>query len=63
LGSCSIGAFNEQKVKKVLEISTELGVVSLLTLGHFEKGSVTNNRKLLDKVSYWEKYGRREKSE
>lgn len=60
LGSCWIGAYDEEKVKELLGIPENLRVVSLLTLGYpAEKPAnqiIRQRRKLLTQIIHYEKY-------
>jgi len=55
LGTCWIGAFDEQEVKKALGIPPEVRVVAMTPLGYpaEEKGPVTD-RKPLDEIVHYE---------
>ncbi len=58
LGTCWIGAFYEEEVKKILNIPEKIKVVELLTLGYPE--SVTQRPKkrlVLEQVVFYEKWG------
>jgi len=57
LGSCWIGAYDEERVKELLSIPMRLRVVSLLTLGYPDERPETKNRKELDEIISYEKYG------
>jgi len=54
LGTCWIGAFREEEVKKALGIPEDVRVVALTPLGYpaEEKGPVTNRKPLEEIVSY-----------
>lgn len=55
LGTCWIGAFHEDKAKKVLNIPENIRIVELLTLGYPADGSIKNkNRLSIDKVVKYE---------
>jgi len=60
LGSCWVGAYDEEKVKEALGIPENLRVVSLLTLGYpAEKPKnqiVRQRRKPLTQIIHYEKY-------
>lgn len=56
LGTCWIGAFDEERVKQLLGIPGEVRVVSLLTLGYPSDVSRPKSRKSLDEVVMWEKW-------
>ena len=58
LGSCWIGAFYEDQVKKILGIPDKIRVVQMLTLG-YEKGGqtrVAKSRKSIDEIVRREKW-------
>ncbi|MDP2923186.1 MAG: nitroreductase family protein [Candidatus Omnitrophota bacterium] len=46
LGTCWVGAFYEEEVKKILEIPKEIRVVELLTLGYTKEDLVTSKERL-----------------
>jgi nitroreductase len=53
IGSCWIGAFNEDNVKKLLKIPNKWKVVALLTLGYpAEQPNQKNKKKLEEMFSY-----------
>jgi len=54
LGTCWIGAFKEEEVKKVLGIPPDVRVVAMTPLGYpaEEKGPVTNRKPLEEIVKY-----------
>lgn len=56
LGTCWIGAFDEAKVKELLNIPRDIRVVSLLTLGYPSTVPQHTPRKSLDEVVMWEKW-------
>ena len=60
IGSCWIGAFNENSVKGLLGIPEEFRVVSLLTLGYPDERPRAKNMKLLNEILHYERWGRRE---
>jgi len=58
LGTCWVGAFYEDQVKKILGIPDKVRVVQMLTLG-YEKGGQTQiqkTRKSIDEIVRWEKW-------
>jgi len=57
VGSCWIGAYNEEKVKELLGVPRNLRVVSLLTLGYPDQKTGTKYRKALNEIVHYEKYG------
>ena len=62
LGSCWIGAYDEDKVKQLLEIPESLRVVSLLSLGYpAEKPAsqaIRQRRKPLAQIIHYERYAK-----
>jgi len=56
LGSCWIGAFYQEDVKKLLEIPDECKVAALLTLGYPRDQARFKNRKSLDEIVCYEKW-------
>ncbi len=57
LGTCWIGAFYEDEVKKILNIPEEIKVVELLTLGYpAEEGGIEKNRLALDEIVMYGKW-------
>jgi len=58
IGSCWIGAFDEEKVKELFDVPDNLRVVSLLTLGYPDEKPGAKYRKSLDEIVHYEKYGR-----
>ena len=57
LGTCWIGAFNEQKVKEILGIPKEIRVVELMPLGYPSDSSVMRKSRLsLDRVVKFERW-------
>jgi nitroreductase len=59
IGSCWIGAFQEDKVKALLNIPENLRVVSLLTLGYADEQPRPKNRKRLNEIIYYQQYGQK----
>ena len=61
VGCCWIGAIDRQKVKELLNIPPKLHVLTILPFGYPEQFTVKRkkNRKRLDEVVYWEKFGGR----
>ncbi|MDP3103409.1 MAG: nitroreductase family protein [Candidatus Methanoperedens sp.] len=56
LGTCWIGAFDEKKVKEILNIPDNVRVVQLLTLGYPSDAPDPRPRKSLDEIVMWEKW-------
>ena len=57
IGSCWIGAFNEDSVKELLGVPEQLRVVSLLTLGYPDEKPRVKNRKPLKDILHYDKFG------
>jgi len=60
IGSCWIGAFDEEKVKELFDVPDNLRVVSLLTLGYPDEKPAAKYRKSLDEIVHYEKYGHKQ---
>lgn len=58
-GTCWIGAFNEDAVKKVLDIPKELKVICALPIGVPDESPPARSRKSLDEILYLDRYGNR----
>jgi len=56
LGTCWIGAFNQDKVKKLLGIPDKIRVVNLLPLGYPAEKKNTKIRKPLTEIVHYEKW-------
>jgi nitroreductase len=56
LGTCWIGAFDEKKVKEILNIPSYVRVVVLLTLGYPSEIPRPTPRKSLSEIVMWEKW-------
>jgi nitroreductase len=60
LGSCWIGAYDEEEIRQILNIPENLRVASLLTLGYPaekpEPQAIRNRRKSLSQIVHYEKY-------
>jgi nitroreductase len=56
LGTCWIGAFDEKKVKEILNIPVDVRVVALLTLGYPSEIPRPTPRKSLDEIVMWEEW-------
>ena len=56
LGTCWIGAFDEKKVKEILNIPDDIRVVTLLPLGYRSEIPRPTLRKDLDEIVMWEKW-------
>ena len=56
LGTCWIGAFEEPRVKEILEIPKNIEVIALITLGYPGEKSEASPRVELEKVVHWESW-------
>ncbi|MGQ9460412.1 MAG: nitroreductase family protein [Candidatus Bathyarchaeaceae archaeon] len=56
-GTCWIGAFNEEEVKRILEIPERLKVIVLLPIGFPDEAPSPRERKPLKEIVFQEKYG------
>lgn len=57
LGTCWIGAFDEKKVKQILEIPSEVRVVALMPLGYpYDSSASSKNRLSLNEIVKYEQY-------
>jgi nitroreductase len=60
-GTCWIGAFNEEEVKRLLRVPKELKVIALLPIGFPDETPAPRERKPLKEIVFLEKYGEGEK--
>jgi len=58
LGTCWLGAFYQDRVKKILEIPDEIEVVALLVVGYPAEDGREKSRKSLKEIVYREKWGK-----
>jgi len=56
LGTCWIGAFSQEEVKRILQVPEELSVINLLTLGFPAEAGRPKNRKRLEDIICYETY-------
>lgn len=56
LGSCWLGHFDEDKVKKILDIPPEVRVVAMTPLGYPAETPAPRPRKSLDEIVSYDKY-------
>jgi nitroreductase len=56
LGTCWLGAFDEEKVKRILNIPDEIRVPAMFTLGYSDENPTPRPRKALDDIVCYEKY-------
>jgi nitroreductase len=57
LGTCWIGAFPEEVVKKVLDVPKNLKVVAITPLGFPDDSPRERSRKPLDEIAFYDSYG------
>jgi nitroreductase len=56
LGTCWIGSFNEEEVKKILGIPNNIRIVTLLTVGYPEYVPSPRKRKKMEEIVAYEKW-------
>ena len=56
-GSCWVGAYSDSDVKKVLEIPKDVQIEAIVTIGFSDEKSKKKEKKKLENVLYWEKWG------
>jgi len=56
LGTCWIGAFNEDEVKGILKIPKDKKVVALLTVGHPSESPLPKPRKEIAEIAVYNEY-------
>ena len=56
LGTCWIGAFDEARVKEILQIPENIEVIGLITLGYPGENSEPPPRVVLEKIIHWESW-------
>ena len=56
LGTCWIGSFYPEKVRKILNIPKDIKVVELLTLGYPADSPREKNRKPIDEIVFYEEW-------
>jgi nitroreductase len=56
-GTCWIGAFNEEEVKRLLRVPEDLKVIALLPIGFPDETPAPRERKPLKEIVFLEKYG------
>ena len=56
LGTCWLGAFNENEVKKILDIPEEIRVPAMFTVGYADEDPAPRPRKELNKIVCYERY-------
>ncbi|MGQ9582928.1 MAG: nitroreductase family protein [Thermoplasmatota archaeon] len=59
LGTCYIGSFKPESVRAVLGIPPQKQVVMLLTVGHPAEAPPDKEKKPLEALVHWERYGNR----
>jgi nitroreductase len=56
LGTCWVGAFNEDEVKKVLKVPESVRVVAVIPLGYPDEDPSQRFRKDFDQIVCFEKF-------
>ena len=56
LGTCWIGAFDEDETKKILNVPGHVRVVAVIPLGYPDEPPSRKSRKILDQIVCFEKY-------
>ncbi|MDD2352740.1 MAG: nitroreductase family protein, partial [Atribacterota bacterium] len=56
LGTCWIGAFDQEKVKEILKIPKDVAIVCLMTLGYPADIGLTRERKSLKEIICYNYY-------
>ncbi len=57
LGTCWVGAFYEEEVKRILNIPPQIRVVELLTLGYPKELPLYHKERLpLERIAFWERW-------
>ena len=56
LGTCWIGAFNEDEVKKILKIPQDKKIVALLTVGVPAESPTARPRKAMEEIVAYNEY-------
>lgn len=59
IASCWVGAFNEEELKKILNIPANVRPVAIITLGYPAGPARKHPRKPPEEVAYMEEFGRR----
>ena len=54
LGTCWIGAFDENRTKEILHIPDEIRIVELLTVGYAAESPTARSRLPLERIVHWE---------
>jgi len=56
LGTCWLGAFNEKKIKQILEIPDPVRIVAVMPLGYPRFQPQPKSRKSLDEIVCYDRY-------
>lgn len=60
LGTCWVGAFNEDNVKKAIDIPEDVRPVAIIALGYYDVAPVPPPKKRLEEVVYFHKWDNKE---
>lgn len=56
LGTCWIGGFNEEKIKEILKVPNEVGVIALAPIGYPAEEPASRPRKGIEEIVSYEEY-------
>jgi len=57
IGTCWIGAFDEEKVKEIAKIPKDISVHAIITLGYYSNKPTPPKRKNLEDITFFEEWG------
>lgn len=57
IGSCWVGAYSDSEMRKILEIPKDIQIEAVVPIGFPDEKIKRKDKKKLDKVLYWEKWG------
>lgn len=61
IGSCLVGAFKEERLKRLLDVPEEVDIEGVITLGYaMRKKILIPKRHPINTISYFEKWGKKE---
>ncbi|MEM4260379.1 MAG: nitroreductase family protein [Candidatus Woesearchaeota archaeon] len=59
LGSCWVGAFDEERIKEIFNIPKNIRVQSIITIGYSNEVPTRQERQSLESITYFNNYGMR----